>query len=293
MLAEIAAAAAISGLAVLGLHLYWRLRWGPPASGSIPILAYHKVDSRFELGGTRVTPRQFGRQMVYLKQRGYTAVTLSQAVELMDQGRTAEKQYVCITFDDAYQGLYDHALPVLRRHGFAATAFVITDYVGQENRWDINWAGLRFAHLGWEQMREMQAAGIEFGSHSRSHRDLRFLEDRELRQELAGSKQDLERELGTAVTAFSYPFGRYDRRVREAVREAGYACACSLSPQTRNSELDRYALRRCGVYITDLLWDFRHKVDQQSPWFWTQDLWSRTVNFCAGGTAIAKRILGK
>lgn len=290
ILIEIALGAAAALAAVLALRFYWHLRWGPPPAGSIPVLAYHKVDTRFELGGTWVTPRQFERQMRWLKEDGWRTVTMTQAAEMMSSG-TAEAKTVCLTFDDAYQGLHRYALPILQKMGFTATVFVVTDYVGAENTWDLNWGGRRFRHLDWDQMKEMQRAGIEFGSHGASHRDLRSLADQDLRRELAGSKKSLEEGLGAEVAAFCYPFGRYDQRVRRAVIEAGYKCACSHSPNRPNNMLDLYAMRRCGVYITDIRWDYKHKVDQKSSWFWIQDLWSRMVNFCAGGTIMARRVL--
>jgi peptidoglycan/xylan/chitin deacetylase (PgdA/CDA1 family) len=282
----------LAGLVFLALAwLFWRLSYGPPDPGQIPILAYHKVDDRFELGGTWITPGRFRKQMAWLRENDYQAVALSRAVELMQGGQSRKGKYVCLTFDDAYDGLYAQALPVLKESGFSATVFVITDFAGQENRWDINWGGQRFRHLDWDQMREMQRAGLEFGSHGISHRDLRHLSDSELTEELSSSRLVLERELGKPAATLSYPFGLYNNRVKEAARKAGYACACSLSPSHRNNVTDRFALRRCGVYITDIMWDFRHKVEQGSRWFWLQDLWSRTVNFCAGGTALAKRLL--
>ena len=274
-------------------YAYWRLRYGPPAPGQIPILAYHKVDGRFELGGTRVTPAQFARQMRYLKNAGYNAVTLSQAVELMRTGGEAGAKRVCITFDDAYESLFTNAWPVLREYGFPATVFALTDFIGAENTWDINWLGLRFRHLDWGQMKQLQAAGIEFGSHGASHRDLRYLSDAELEREIAGSKQALEQGLGAAVSTFCYPFGRHDARVIAAVQHAGYSAACSLSPQLRNDHIDFFALRRCGVYITDALWDLRCKADQRSPLFWVEDLFTRGVNACAGGTALVKRLAAR
>jgi len=280
-------------MALAGAFVYWRLRYGPPDPAAVPILAYHKVDGRFELGGTRVTPAQFARQMRWLKRNGYTAVTLSRAAELMRGGAAGHAKHVCLTFDDAYEGLYDHALPVLRECGFVATVFALSDFVGAENTWDINWLGLRFRHLSWDQMRRMQAAGIEFGSHGASHRDLRFLSDAELARETAGSKRLLEQGLGAAVTAFCYPFGRYDARVVAAVRQAGYAAACSLAPARSNRATDLFALRRCSVYLTDAVWDIRAKVEPGSPWFWAEDLFTRGVNFCAGGTALVKRLAAR
>lgn len=290
LLSTITLGAAAAALAGTLLYLYWRLRWGAPAAGSVPVLAYHKVDARFELGGTWVTPGQFARQMEWLKAEGYETVTLTQAAEMLVGAKATTKKIVCLTFDDAYQGLNQYALPILKDHGFTATVFAISGYVGGENRWDINWGGRRFRHLDWGQMREMQEAGIEIGSHGANHCDLRFLNDEDLRRELFDSKKSLEDKLGREVASFCYPFGRYDPRVRQAVIDAGYRCACSHSPRIRNSQIDIFAIRRCGVYITDIMWDFRHKVDHGSKWFWTQDLWSRTVNFCSGGTALARRL---
>ena len=279
--------------ALVGIYAYWRLRYGPPAAGSIPILAYHKVDGRFELGGTRVTPVQFVGQMQSLKNSGYTAMTLSHAVELMRSTSDAGTKCLCITFDDSYESLFTNAWPVLQRHGFCATVFALTDFIGAENTWDINWLGLRFRHLSWDQMKQMSSAGIEFGSHGASHRDLRYLSDADLEREVAGSKQALEQGLGCAVRTFCYPFGRYDARVIAAVQKAGYDAACSLSPALRNDRTDLFALRRCGVYITDTVWDLRHKVDQRSPWFWAEDLFTRGINCCAGGTALVKRLAAR
>lgn len=291
VLFKIALGLGAAGLLLAVLYLIWRRRWGQPPASSIPVLAYHKVDSRFELGGTWVTPRRFARQMEWLEAGGYRTVTMSQAAAIMAEGAGGRARLACLTFDDAYQSLYRYALPTLRERGFTATVFALSGYVGKENLWDVNWGGRRFRHLGWDEMREMQAAGIEIGSHGASHRDLRFLGNEELKRELVDSKRSLEDGLGKEVACFCYPFGRYDRRVRQAVIEAGYTCACSHSPDMPNAKIDAFALRRCGVYITDAMWDFRHKVDQASPWFWTQDLWSRTVNFCSGGTIIASRIM--
>ncbi|MCU0607276.1 MAG: polysaccharide deacetylase family protein [Candidatus Edwardsbacteria bacterium] len=285
ILAIILAAAALPAAA----YLYWRLRYGPPPAGSVPILAYHKVDPRFELGGTRTTPAQFARQLRRLKDAGFESLTLSQAVAPPRAGGRPAKP-VCLTFDDAYQDFATHAWPELSRQGFTATVFALTDYVGAENTWDINWLGLRFRHLDWDALRRLAAAGIEIGSHGASHRDLRHLDDAELEREVAGSKRILERELGMPVRTFCYPFGRYDARVRRAVERAGYAAACSLAPPRRNRAIDPLALRRCGVYLSDTAWSVRRKADHASPWFWTQDLFSRGVNFCAGGAALARRL---
>jgi peptidoglycan/xylan/chitin deacetylase (PgdA/CDA1 family) len=275
----------------LAWYLVWRIRYGRPFRGWIPVLAYHKVDDRFEWGGTWITPARFRSQMGYLKSQGLTAVTLSRAVELMRRGEAEPGRYVCITFDDAYQGLMEHAWPVLKEFGFAATIFVVTDYAGRVNDWDVNWGGRRFRHLNWEEMLKMSQDGIEFGSHGCRHRDLRRLKESELKRELAESKKMLEEKLGVPARTLSYPFGRYDLRVMQAASDCGYEAACSLSSKGRNDRLEVMALRRSAVYVTDTEWNLKNMLDPERPWYWLQEMWGRTVNFCSGGTILAKRLL--
>lgn len=278
----------ICGLLFIG-YLIWRLILGKPADSYIPILAYHKVDRKFELGGTWTTPEIFEKQMAYIKSRGIMPVTFSQAVELMKSGEGENKKYICITFDDAYEGLYKYAWPVLKKHGFAATIFVVTDYVGMDNDWDVSRVGWKFRHLNWNQIIEMSESGIEFGSHSRTHQDLRHLDAEELRNELAQSKITLEKYLEKIIGILSYPFGRYNQRVIDAAVGCGYVSACSLSPRIKNSQINFMALRRSAIYITDTMWNFKNKIYQRGAGFWVQDIWCRIANFCAGGTIIMQK----
>jgi peptidoglycan/xylan/chitin deacetylase (PgdA/CDA1 family) len=207
----------------------------------------------------------------------------------MRKGESRNQKYICITFDDAYEGLYHHAWPILKEYGFSATIFVVTDYVGRDNDWDVNWGGRKFKHLRWEQIKEMSTGGIEFGSHTCSHQDVRYLNERELEKELLESKFALENNLGKKIQTLSYPFGRYNQRVKDTAEKCGYIFACSLSPAMKNSQIDFLALRRCAVYITDNISGFENKIFQEKSGFWLQDLWCRIVNFCAGGTIMVKR----
>lgn len=278
----------VCGLLLIG-YLLWRLILGKPADDYIPILAYHKVDKKSELGGTWATPKQFQKQMEYIKIKDITPVTFSRAVELMRSGESRNKKYVCLTFDDAYEGLYHHAWPILKKYGFPATIFVVTDYVGQDNDWDVNWGGRKFRHLDWNQIIEMSESGMEFGSHCRTHQDLRQLNDEHLINELAGSKIILEKNLGKKIETLSYPFGRYNQRVMDAATGCGYIAACSLSPRAKNSQINFMALRRNAIYITDVMWSFKNKIYQDEAWFWLQDIWCRVINYCAGGTIIMQK----
>jgi peptidoglycan/xylan/chitin deacetylase (PgdA/CDA1 family) len=106
--------------------------------------------------------------------------------------------------------------------------------------------------LSWDQVREMAANGIEFGSHTVSHPVLsRVLDEETLRSELVHSKSTIEREVGRPVTAFAYPVGG-ESAVNEAVlaasRAAGYRLAFTYrAGVTTLRREERFSLRRLPV----------------------------------------------
>jgi len=179
------------------------------------ILAYHKVDNKFELGLTNVTPKMFERQVAGLKQRG---VNLS----LTAEEAAASSRAVYLTFDDGYDCFYRNVAPLLLRVRAKATVFVISDYVGKENEWDLRLSYKRFRHMNAAQLREVAAMGFVVGSHSCSHKDLTRLDRKFARDELRNSKMEIEDLIGREVEEVSFPFGRYDHGTIELAKEVGY-----------------------------------------------------------------------
>jgi peptidoglycan/xylan/chitin deacetylase (PgdA/CDA1 family) len=83
--------------------------------------------------------------------------------------------------------------------------------------------------LSWAALAEVAASGIEIGAHSHTHPAMDRLSASELADQATRPKAELEDRLGTPVTSFAYPYGRYDRRVRDAVAAAGYRAACTMN----------------------------------------------------------------
>ena len=108
------------------------------------VLCYHKIERRRELGVTRLSPRHFARQIDALARAGWRGISLDEFGATVRGERPARERELLVTFDDAYRGLRDHAFPVLRDAGFRAACFVITDYAGRLNRWDVAYGGRRF-----------------------------------------------------------------------------------------------------------------------------------------------------
>ena len=188
-----------------------------------PVLCYHKVERRHEFGVTRLSPRKFAAQVHALARAGWRGLTLSEFSAIIAGRRTAHERDILITFDDAYRGLRDYAFPVLRDAGFGAGCFVITDYAGRLNRWDVAYGGRRFAHLTWRDIERWHAVGIDFGSHTATHPRLRWVDDRQLDAELLISRHALELALGAPAVALAYPFGSASTRETLAASRAGYS----------------------------------------------------------------------
>ena len=267
-------------LIVLMAYWVWRRRYGHPPEDFPVIVAYHKVDNRFEFGITRTTVRQFRRQMEYLSQSNCSVIHPDQVLQT-----EGVADPVLLTFDDGYAAFYANAFPVLREYGFPALVFLITDYIGQWNAWDANLGWIRFRHLDWDQIREMNRYGIEFGSHTCSHRDLTRLSKAEIRHELADSKAVIEEHLGRPVKYLSYPFGSYDERVIAIAKELDYKAAYSLYPKHSNKVIEPFALQRTCSYLHDTQLSYAIKLGQRSPrLYWTQDLLGRIINWFSYGT---------
>jgi peptidoglycan/xylan/chitin deacetylase (PgdA/CDA1 family) len=216
------------------------------SSVRLPILCYHKIEPRHELGVTRISPRRFARQVERLAAAGWRTLTLSEVAACARGERAVGPRELAITFDDAYRGLRDHAFPVLEAHGFGAICFVVTAYAGALNRWDVAYGGRRFAHLAWRDMRRWQGRGIEFASHTATHPRLTWLDDRGVARELAESRRTLSAALDCSCSAVSYPFGAAGAREREIAAREGYETGFTLARRWRG---DPMAVPRTPVYL--------------------------------------------
>jgi peptidoglycan/xylan/chitin deacetylase (PgdA/CDA1 family) len=218
----------------------------------LPVLLYHHVGP--SRTGTfpelTVSAERFARHVSWLVRRGYVGIRPADWLAGCGNDRALPRKPVLLTFDDAYADLTTYALPVLKRHDFGAAVFVVTHHVGGENVWD-RLRGSQPHHLMTEdQIREWAGRGIEFGAHTRTHADLTTLSDREMREEIDGSRDDLAAITGQHVRAFAYPFGRTNEAVRNRVR-AVFDCAFSCEAGVNTVSSDRYALSRSMVQPDD------------------------------------------
>ncbi|MFD5571356.1 polysaccharide deacetylase family protein [Streptomyces cadmiisoli] len=211
----------------------------------VPILMYHAVaaDPNDATRALSVTPDAFARQMDVVADLGLTPVTTADLAARWRTGRPLPPHPVLVTFDDGYEGVHRHALPVLAKHGFPATLFVSTGWL----RGAYDTGGGLDRMLDWDQVRELAGAGVEIGGHSHSHPQLDQLDDDALRHELTRCRDIVTDELGTPPESFAYPYGYSSRRVRQEVRATGYAQALAVGNDLAGRHQGPYALRRVTV----------------------------------------------
>ncbi len=226
------------------------------------ILAYHSI-SEYRQDALAVRAADFDAQMTWLHRHGYRSVTLA---EFMSKTFKKGDRIVIITFDDGYRDNYTLALPILKRYGYVATTFLVTDYVNTDHvyTWDVpkitpQGDASLYQVLTWEQVYEMAAYGIEFGSHSCTHPELTTLPREQYEEEITRSRQDLQARLERDVVSFCYPRGNLNADIIQMVEKAGYGCAV-VTPKQAGIPLGRYTLPRVGIYHRITPWLFQLKV---------------------------------
>lgn len=212
----------------------------------LPILAYHRVcdvpraEDPLSLCSR---PRDLERVLRYLTVRDYRLVSLETAAEALGGTSPRRENLACLTFDDGYRDFYTHAFPLLQKYGAPATVFLVTGCIGDTNHWDDRYGLPPLPLLSREEILELDAQGVEFGSHTVSHRRLTRLSAVEQRREIVDSKRALEDLLNRPIHFFCYPHMDCDERVQSLVRDAGYSGACG-GEQASHS---RYLLHRVDV----------------------------------------------
>ena len=212
---------------------------------SLPVLTFHALDDHASV--ISVSPRVFRYGMKLLSTHGYKTISLLEAVECLKQNAPFPERSFVLTFDDGYQSVYTEAFPILERHGMTATVFPT---LGTRSRGAPTSRLPAFegrTMLSWNEIRKMQLAGVAFGAHTVTHRDLTRLSLDEVTAEVRDGKAVLEDALSAAVDCFAYPFGRYDETARSIVAEH-FVCACSDRLGLLVSRSPLFAIERVDAY---------------------------------------------
>jgi peptidoglycan/xylan/chitin deacetylase (PgdA/CDA1 family) len=212
----------------------------------VRVLFYHRVADECFNAWT-ISKRGFARQIHWLR-RHFDILTLAEAQRRISTGRN-DRPAACITFDDGYADNHRFAVPLLLRYEIPFTYFVSTNHVlgGESFPHDVT-AGRPLPVNTLAHLRQMAAAGVEIGAHTRSHADLgKQLSPKVMFDEIVGSKRELEAAIGRDVRYFAFPYGQHENLSNAAFRiafEAGFAGVCSAYGGYNFPGDDAFHLRR-------------------------------------------------
>lgn len=191
-----------------GLNIFLGLGYCCKPRG-FPILVYHSIDNTNSR--ISIAPGIFALQMDQLKTAGFRVITLKQFMSAAISREHMPDKVVILTFDDGLKNFYESAWPILNRHGFSATVFVPTDFIGKKSWWYSQYALNPLPMLDEKELRELQKRGVDIQSHGCSHRKLTDLSAPEIDREVRESKVILEQILEKPVD-FLLPFRRSESR---------------------------------------------------------------------------------
>lgn len=248
-------------------YAFWRgVRRGMTAeewqrtTRGVPVLMYHAFTDSGERDRWVMPIRTFARQMALLSAMRYRVITLDALAAKLRAGETLPRRTAVITIDDGYRDNLELAYPVLRRHRFPATIFLVSRRIGEVNDWDASGAVSGRPLLSLEDIARLSADGIGFGAHTRTHPELPGLTDDQVPQEIGGSRRDLEDALVQKVDTLTYPYGLWDQRTVVAGREADLFAACTTEAKAAQLVDDPLLIPRIEIMASDPLRTFVRKL---------------------------------
>lgn len=208
------------------------------------ILLYHNLGTGIDTKNKKsfdyqiytVNQQKFERHMIYLKNRAYRTISLSDLTDVVYRKESIlPERTIIITFDDGHASNYTLAYPILKKYRFKATFFVTAGWVGLPD------------YLSWKQIREMSDNGMEIGSHTLTHPNLTELNPEQIEFELEKSKKILEDKLEKPINFLALPGSYYNSKIKKIAKEVGYVSVCTGGWRPGYKYYDLYDLKRLGV----------------------------------------------
>jgi len=235
----------------------------------VPILSYHHVGiptgTKWRLN--TVSAASFEYQMNFMNRHGFEVIGFDDLVDGIKKGHQFARNSVVVQFDDGYEDNYLYAFPILKKYGFPAIIFLVSDKIGTPG------------YLTWDEIKEMEKYNILFGAHTRHHVYLPMMSLPEAQDEIAGSKKIIEDHLGHPIDYFCYPSGGFTVDIKHMVQAAGFKAAVTTNRGKDHFNVDLYELKRVHMNNTD------YEYSGLILWFKLSGYYNNFRHFKKGGGA--------
>lgn len=225
----------------------------PLESIDVPILVYHYVEIVLDEKDTirkslNTPPYLFIEQLETLKNAGYTFITASELMDMLDGKIKLPKKPVLLTFDDGYRDFYTDAFSILKGYNIKATAYVVSEFLDKSNYM-----------LAWQLKQVAQSGLVEIGAHTVHHYSLGWSDPALVKYEIEESKKQLEKLIGIPIVSFAYPDGSFDDQAIKLVKEAGFKSAVTTIHGFEVTQENKFSLYRIhpgnktGISLLDFI----------------------------------------
>lgn len=228
----------------------------PEGFQTVPVLCYHQF-SETEINKMTVTRSAFEQQMRFLKDEGYSVITLDQLLDFIEFKGDLPSKAIVITIDDGWRSTYDIAYPILKQYGYPATLFVYTDLIMGGTK-----------TLDWDLIRELSLNGIDVQGHTKTHSDLTQKAAQEsmkdylerVTRELTESAAVIQNKMGKKVIYLAYPYGETNSLVVAVAKKLGYRGAFTVERGGNPFFVDAYRIQRSMIYGDLTFQDFKRNL---------------------------------
>jgi peptidoglycan/xylan/chitin deacetylase (PgdA/CDA1 family) len=214
------------------------------------------------------SPDILAKHMRFLYENKYSVIALKDVKRCFESGEKINNKVV-ITFDDGFHDFYTKAFPILQKYGFTSTVFLPTGFIDNKK------LKLKVKeHLHWNEVRELYKKGINFGSHTITHPQLKFLKKDEIEYEIRHSKEIIEDKLGEPIESFSYPYKfpeedrGFIRYLGDLLQECDYKYGVSTRIGTTSKKDDIFFMKRIPVNSYDDILLFKAKLEGGYDWLY-------------------------
>ena len=199
------------------------------------IFVYHRFgDSKHE--STNTSLQELEKEFEYFKANNYKVVTVSKIVEKLKNKEQIPNNWVAFTIDDAYKSFYQNSLELFKKYNYPFTLFVYVEAT-QKKYPDF---------MTWDEIKESSKYG-EIELHSYSHKKLVKLTNEEIIKDTNLALEIFEKNLGFKPKAYSYPYGEYDERVKNEIKNFGFEYIMNQNNGSVNEKSDLFDLNRIAL----------------------------------------------
>jgi len=208
---------------------------------SVPILCYHRFGPTVADSMT-IRTQTFISQLDYLKENGYSVVTLADALAWRDGKKNLPEKSVVITIDDGHITQYTVLKPIIEKYQVPVTLFIYPSAI----------SNAPYA-MKWDQVKELRdSKWFSIQSHTYWHPNFKTEKKRLppaeyekfVNIQLGKSKATLEKKLGITVDTLAWPFGIEDNELQQFAAKNGYVAALALEGRSANQTDSLWALPR-------------------------------------------------